>query len=141
MRLDILGIIALCCFTGACEQAKFATPEASKSQGRYTGIGVYDAGLLWSHIAQKTQSKDPAAAQLADDENIIVVVDSQTGEIRQCGNLSGFCVKMNPWTSTDAPPDRLPAKLIKHAADIAQADDVAVAADSSAKTSVAQTVK
>jgi len=61
-------------------------------------------------------SQDPAAAKLADDEHVIVVLDSHTGEIRQCGDHSGFCVAMNPWTSTAAAS--APVKLVKHAADL-----------------------
>ncbi len=58
-------------------------------------------------------------AGLADDEQVIVVVDSDTGEIRQCGALSGYCVGMRPWdhgvsqtlpASLVPPPAPLPAK-------------------------------
>ena len=64
---------------------------------------------------------DAAMARLEDDEHIIVVLDSHTGEVRQCGDHSGFCVSMNPWTGTGAQV-ALPAKLTKHAADLAAED-------------------
>jgi hypothetical protein len=68
---------------------------------------------------------DPAAAKLEDDEHIIVVMDSHTGEVRQCGDHSGYCVAMNPWAG-DGSRMRLPVKLTKHAADLdAEARDAA----------------
>ncbi len=61
----------------------------------------------------------PGRPGQADDGQVIVVIDRQTGEVRQCGNRSGFCVAMNPWKGTgrDRTP-RLPAQLNKHAADL-----------------------
>ena len=69
-------------------------------------------------------ARDPAAAKLQDDEHIIVVMDSHTGEVRQCGDHSGYCVAMNPW-SGDGARMRLPVKLAKHGADL----DAEAAAD------------
>jgi hypothetical protein len=67
-------------------------------------------------MAAGEQPKDPKAAGLADDSEIIVVLDSLTGEVRQCGNRSGRCLAMNPWRS---PAATAPAALDKHAADLA----------------------
>lgn len=61
---------------------------------------------------------DPATPTIADDEHVIVVIDSQTGEIRRCGDYSGVCVRSNPWAKpmvSDAP-----VALVKHAADLAR---------------------
>ncbi|TMJ19235.1 MAG: hypothetical protein E6G92_05390 [Alphaproteobacteria bacterium] len=82
--------------------------------GRYQGIGTYPAGTLWSR-QQADRSRDPASATIADDEQVIVVVDSSTGEVRQCGNLSGYCIRTNPWSGAAAP-----ARLTAHAADVAR---------------------
>ncbi len=53
----------------------------------------------------------------------IVVIDSHTGEVRQCGDYSGFCVTMNPWTGQGSRVEA-PVKLKNHAADV-QAEDQA----------------
>ncbi len=50
------------------------------------------ADQLWIRALPKVAGK----AGLADDEQVIVVVDSDTGEIRQCGALSGYCVGLRP---------------------------------------------
>lgn len=70
-------------------------------------------------MVQQGKPRDAASATTADDEHIIVVVDSQTGEIRQCGDYSGQCISMNPWTKTILPEQAAPVKLTKHAADLA----------------------
>jgi hypothetical protein len=80
--------------------------------GRYVGIGIYPPGAMWQRLAGVEQSHDAAGATLDDDEQVIVVVDSQTGEVRQCGNLSGHCIRMNPWSAQPAAP----AGLVQHRA-------------------------
>lgn len=84
-------------------------------KGRYLGLGLYRAERMWTQLNRPADPKtpvDPAAATLKDDEVVLVVVDSATGEIRQCGALSGYCVRMDPWTQVVSPA---PAALIKHA--------------------------
>lgn len=78
-------------------------------------------------MAQKGKPRDAAAATAADDEHVIVVVDSQTGEIRECGDYSGQCISMNPWTKVIAPELAAPVKLTQHAADLAVESDEAEA--------------
>ncbi|QAY76411.1 hypothetical protein [Sphingosinicella sp. BN140058] len=119
-QLAAMLLIAL----AGCDHVPPPAGPPGKTSGRYAGIGVYDAGRLWSQIADRPEAKDPALAGIADDEPIIVVVDSHTGEVRQCGDHSGYCVAMNPWRSSGT---TLPLKLGKHAEDLA-ADDVANAA-------------
>jgi hypothetical protein len=89
--------------------------------GRYAGIGVFDAGSMWSHADIGPKGKDSAAANLSDDEHVIVVVDSDTGEVRECGDHSGLCFAMNPWTAAIA-GRQLPAKLDAHRDDLMKAD-------------------
>lgn len=80
---------------------------------RYQGVGIYEPGTLWQLQAGAGHPADAAAATLADDQHVIVVVDSQTGEIRQCGDLSGRCIAYNPWSGTPAP-----VRLTAHGADL-----------------------
>jgi hypothetical protein len=61
-------------------------------------------------------TNDATTAKIADDEHVIVVLDSHTGEVRQCGDHSGYCVATNPWTTSQA---TLPVRLSKHASDLA----------------------
>jgi hypothetical protein len=96
---------------------------AAHHGGRFFGIGVYVPGALWQRQAGVARPADNAAATIADDEQIIVVVDSQTGEVRQCGNLSGHCITLNPWAGT---PSGAPARLSAHAADLERETPIAV---------------
>ena len=107
-----------------CDQSPATTGPGPKSPGRFAGIGIFQAGRLWQHVAGAPSPEDAATARLEDDEVIIVVIDSHTGEVRQCGNQSGFCVAMNPWKGDDARA-MLPAKLAKHASDLAAEDRAA----------------
>ena len=122
-----LVLIPLVVGLTGCNRAEEATfgPPAVKT-GRYLGIGVYSAGPLWSQLKQAKAPSDPDTARLTDDLEIVVVVDSQTGEVRQCGNMTGHCTSMNPWKQLVAADGQLPARLIKHAdqldAEAAQAE-------------------
>jgi hypothetical protein len=72
-----------------------------------------------------------------DDQAIIVVVDSATGEIRSCGDLSGYCIGQNPWKKPLASGQGAPVALApagKGAADAAAAPTAAAAAPASART-------
>jgi hypothetical protein len=73
-------------------------------------------------MAAVNEPSDPAAARIADDEHVIVVVDSHTGEVRQCGDYSGACIAMNPWARNGS-PNAAPIRLTKHAADLAAEDE------------------
>ena len=115
--LYLSGIFVAGALASGC-QDRAADPETGR-HGRFLGVGTYSAGELWSKMAQSGKQGDPAAATLLDDEHIIVVVDSQTGEVRECGDYSGYCVSMNPWTKAIAPEQAAPVKLTKHAADLA----------------------
>ena len=125
MRPMILVASAFCLLLAGCQKQSGVAAEADspKSPGRFAGIGVFDVGRLWSEMAVPGTQKDPAPATIRDDEHIIVVVDSHTGEVRQCGDHSGYCVAMNPWTGTGG-QNVLPVKLTKHAADILAEDQI-----------------
>jgi hypothetical protein len=123
MRTGIIVASAFCALLAGCQKQEGTLvdePNNPKSPGRFSGIGVFEAGRLWELMAVPSPpdaKKDPAAATLQDDEHVIVVVDTHTGEVRQCGDHSGFCVAMNPWTGT-GPQNMLPAKMVKHEADL-----------------------
>ena len=112
----IILLLAGCILTGCNQQDAANDVEAmAKSPGRYAGIGTFDVGRMWQQMAGAPASKDPKAASLADDEHVIVVLDSHTGEVRQCGDHSGVCVAMNPWSGK---PLAAPTVLAKHAAEL-----------------------
>ena len=67
------------CLLSACNQEPAASSAGPRSAGRYAGIGTFDAGRLWHQMKGPPNSRDSAAAKLADDEHVIVVLDSHTG--------------------------------------------------------------
>lgn len=97
-RLVVLALGAVSAASlglGGCRKSDVA--GLSDHHGRYAGVGIYAPTANWARMLQDRQSTSASAATLADDEAIIVVTDSQTGELRACGDLSGYCVGMNPW--------------------------------------------
>ncbi|MEO7690999.1 MAG: hypothetical protein ABIS51_17085 [Sphingomonas sp.] len=124
MKASYLGVVLISGLAlGGCHKAPFST-DPKPHHGRYTGIGIYSADKMWSEIARADKSKDKAAATTADDQNVIVVVDGDTGEIRQCGNLSGYCVGMNPWSGALAKSQTAPLGLSRHAAELSNPSEV-----------------
>ena len=115
MRLCSLLILAAC--VSGCGQTPAYGPTEHHG-GRYLGIGVYPVSDLWQHLAASHGGTDPHAARLEDDTQVIVVVDSNSGEIRQCGNMSGHCIGMNPWAAALGPGQAAPAALDAHQADL-----------------------
>lgn len=125
MRLFGLPLLVAClCACGNAPEAR----QSDRHGGRYVGIGIYNSGEMWQRIVAASRSEDRGAATLRDDEQVIVVVDSRTGEVRQCGNLSGHCIRMNPWSGQQA----VPVSLTEHAADIDTAENAASEAEPAA---------
>ena len=113
------GVLIAALGAGGCDNPSEVGPGPQRDGGgRYFGIGIYPAGELWPSMVSSDRAANEAAATRADDSQIIVVVDSLTGEVRQCGDLSGYCIGMNPWTG--APGSAAPVKLTVHAADLAR---------------------
>lgn len=104
----------------------------SAARSRYVGVGIYGAGRMWEQLATPTPAtpSDPAAARLKDDDHVIVVVDTATGELRQCGNLSGHCLVSNPWAKTTT-VQSAPASVLKHLERLEEEDRQAAEAASS----------
>ena len=118
MRVSPLLLAALLSLA-ACHGTAADNPAARLGDGRYLGIGVYPAGQLWQHLAIRRTAAGVPAATIADDEHVIVLVDSHTGEVRECGDYSAVCVGLTPWQTSLAMPDGAPVMLTKHAADLA----------------------
>jgi len=110
MRAPI-SLLLVAAALGGCNPVK---SPATSPGGRYVGVGLYDVGKMWKQIAGAPKG-DEHAADLADDEYVIVVMDGHTGEIRQCGNLSGHCIGANPWSKPLASSQTLPASLASRA--------------------------
>jgi len=60
------------------------------------------------------QLADAASAKPIDDQVIIVVTDCVTGELRACGDLTGYCVGMNPWKNSLSATQVAPIKMTSH---------------------------
>ncbi len=90
VRAVAVGLLAM---LGACSRRMEGPPQA---QGHYAGVGVFAAGRAWPALSAGAGAR-PDVAGLADDETIVAVTDTRTGEIRECGALSGVCVGFNPW--------------------------------------------
>jgi len=125
MKARVLMMLLVTAVLGSCTKSVDANTSATRAQGRYLGIGIYDAGELWSKLAAVKPAKTETEARMADDNAIIVVVDSKTGEVRQCGNLSGACIAMHPWGQPAAAGFSAPVALTGHAGD-SQAVDLQV---------------
>lgn len=113
------GFLFIAAFLPGCgQQPAHNAIEPSEHHGRFLGIGVYPASDLWQHLAARDRSTDPHAATLADDTQLIVVVDSNSGEIRQCGNMSGHCIGINPWAAALGQGRAAPVTLDAHQSDL-----------------------
>src|SRR5579871_643969 len=110
-RLVLLAVLSL----WGCQAEPTTSVDAAATHGRYMGVGVYTPKPSWLKLAIDKSDADPDAAELIDDQAIIVVVDSQTGDVRACGDLSGYCVGMNPWRSGLAAGRAAPVRMTGHA--------------------------
>ena len=115
--LPALGFALL--ILAGCDRHGGVSGPGHHGGGRYQGIGIYPADPLWPNLVANEANKDQARALRADDGQIIVVVDTQTGEVRQCGNLSGYCVAMRPWSGPLGADRSAPVSLSKHAGEVA----------------------
>jgi hypothetical protein len=129
----LLGLAALALAGCQKKEETAATPAGLFGWGghkaRYFGVGMYLPSKLWTQLVRTGAPTDPAAATLDDDDEIIVVLDSTTGELRQCGNLSGHCIGMNPWANRLDPAHAAPARLLKHAKQLREEAEAAAEAE------------
>jgi hypothetical protein len=138
MKLAVTGLAALC--LSACDKIEQPNSPAAR-HGRYVGVGTYPAGQLWSKMVVANRPANAAAATMADDQQIIVVVDSLTGEIRECGDLTGYCIGMNPWRAALSPAQSTPVGLSAHASDLADGAERASADGAPADSTKASPAK
>jgi hypothetical protein len=125
MRIWVAVGVAPLMLVSACQKAEdIGSSTGSGPRGRYAGVGVYEAGRMWPQLVRAGAPQDAAGATLKDDEKIIVVIDARTGELRQCGNLSGYCVGMNPWSRPLGTGQAAPAPVAKHLDQLLQEDEV-----------------
>lgn len=99
---------------GACKKPSPILAD-SGHHGRYVGVGIYTPSTPWTKLVTASGASSASAAKQSDDQAIIVVVDSDTGEVRACGDLSGYCVGMNPWRAGLAKAQSAPVDLTEHA--------------------------
>ena len=95
---------------GGCRESLSTDPNGDG--GRYRGIGIATPGKQWTKIAAAPKPGDAKTATLADDDYVVFVTDSQTGEVRECGDRTGFCVRFQPWKH---PAPLAPVALTDHA--------------------------
>ncbi|MGA0601639.1 hypothetical protein ACO2Q3_13120 [Caulobacter sp. KR2-114] len=115
--LGLAGCLAAChkmpADTGA-DAGLFSSPQ---KPGRYLGVGIYTPGQGWGRLVQAQAEPSAGDARLADDQAIIVVMDSRSGEVRACGDLTGYCIGLNPWAAPLAQSRRTPVTLSGHEGD------------------------
>jgi len=101
-----------------CSKPNWEDTSADQAGGRgaYAGVGIYGPSRQWTRLIANQQAKDPAAARAIDDQVIIVVENSTTGEVRACGDLTGYCIGMNPWKAPLLASQITPVKLTQHVA-------------------------
>jgi hypothetical protein len=124
VKLRIIACAALAVLTlGGChKKADAPAPDAmddwtlfGSKHGRFVGLGIYAPQTPWTKMVDAAQAgANPAAAKPLDDQAIFVVVDSQTGELRACGDLTGYCIGMNPWRKPLTPAQIAPIMLSEH---------------------------
>ena len=99
MKFAIVAVAVLAAMAlGGCKRKADGSMEivgAQHQKGRYQGVGIYSPESSWAHLTDIQQPNGPS--KTAADQAIIVTVDSDTGEMRACGDLSGYCIGMNPW--------------------------------------------
>ena len=129
MKWPMIGAFALVAMgTAACKPAPTAADASAAAAvdqsapaavldkegraGRFVGVGIYSAGSAWSRMAGADDPKaPPTRSKVADDQAIIVVQDTKTGELRACGDMTGYCISMNPWNKALTLAQIAPIKL------------------------------
>lgn len=91
---------------------KMVTAEPDGDGGRYRGIGIATPGDQWKKLADAPKPSNAKLARLSDDDYVVFVTDSRTGEVRECGNRTGFCIRFQPWQH---PAPLAPLSLTSHA--------------------------
>ena len=121
----VLGLLIV-----GCNRPADPTADAGSTTlfapDRFHGVGLYAPQQQWSHLVDAHSSKDERRAKPIDDQIIIVTEDSRTGEVRACGDLTGYCVGMNPWNTPLTGPRRAPVDVTQHVQDMSAAPNAGV---------------
>jgi hypothetical protein len=88
--------------------------QAATGHGPYSGVGLYGPGRQWTKLAANQAAKDKDSARAIDDQVVIVVQNTATGEVRACGDLTGYCIGMNPWKAPLLASQVSPVKMTSH---------------------------
>jgi len=111
VKLLVIGTaIIIAAGLSGCDQPHLQ----SSAHGRYVGIGIYSPRDQWTRMAGADAPKVTPSARTIDDQVIIVVEDTQTGEIRACGDLTGYCIGSNPWKKMLASSQMIPISMTEH---------------------------
>lgn len=109
MRSDRMVVISAGLLISGCGPHLANAPH--RGEGRYQGIAIGPAGDAWRKLADAPKPLSAKIANLADDDYLIVVTDTTSGEVRECGDRSGFCVQLRPW---DKPAPLAPLAVTEH---------------------------
>jgi hypothetical protein len=118
----VAAMVVLVLGSSACRRKADADADSSAARepdpaGRagptgYVGVGIYTPSLAWQRLVEASAQPNAALARKVDDQVVIVVQNSRNGDIRACGDMTGYCVGMNPWAR---PPSQLtPVSLTDH---------------------------
>ncbi len=114
----IAALMVLAFGASACRRMADADaahdPAGRAGPNGYVGVGIYAPSLAWQRLVQAgaQPNVNPALARTVDDQVVIVVQNSRTGDIRACGDMTGYCVGMNLWIK---PPGQLtPVSVTQH---------------------------
>ena len=129
MKAPVILALAALMLVGCQKKEAAAAVVGAKAgpslRARFVAVGIYSPAETWTQVVGTAVGESPPGpgpgpgpALPADDDEILVVLDSATGEIRQCGNLSGRCLAMNPWAQAIDPRAVAPTMLLKHAAQL-----------------------
>jgi len=113
MKASLFAALAAAVTFGGCGGPVDITKHGPS--GRYAGVGIYPADRTWTKMSAADKPSDKARSTISDDQVVIVVVDSDTGELRQCGNMSGYCIGMNPWSGPLSKAQVVPVAVNEHA--------------------------
>ena len=120
-RLTLCIVVMAGLAASGCHKADNAEPMLAGDwslfgghHGRFVGLGIYSPNDQWTKIADSAQTGDGPKARPIDDQAIYVVIDSATGELRACGDLTGYCIGMNPWKKPLTAAQIVPIELTEH---------------------------
>jgi hypothetical protein len=126
----VLAVAGLTACHGAAANSTDSTMwpfDAGDQHGRYIGVGIYTPSQEWTRLITSGGQASSVSARLTDDQAIIVTSDSRTGELRACGDLSGYCVGFNPWKQPLPGLQEAPVPLTNHVGDDAASSNTAAA--------------